>query len=77
MLTSKHDLDSDVSQAELELDYINKGVIAYEHEKLGLEVYVYVSKMGCNEVYNHETLYEIVDRFGSDAVEAYQGNEEL
>ena len=77
MLTSKHDLPSELSQAELELEYINSALIAFNNPDLDLDVYIKVSKLSYNEVYNNETLYDLVDRLGSDAVEAYQGNKEL
>jgi len=77
MITKQNDLDSDIARAVLEIDYINKGVISYENKDLDLEVYIYVPRMGCDEVYGQETLYELLDRFDTDTIEAYQSGEEL
>jgi hypothetical protein len=77
MITCKHELDNDVKWAELELVYINSAVIAFKNEELDLEVYINVKDLSYNEVYNNETLYELVERLGGDIIEAYQSGEEL
>jgi hypothetical protein len=52
-------------------------VIAFKNEELDLEVYINVKDLSYNEVYNNETLYELVERLGGDIIEAYQSGEEL
>ena len=77
MNTCKHDLPLELSRAELQLDYINSVVIAFKNEEIDLAVYINVKELSYNEVYNNETLYDLVDRLGSNIIEVYQGNEEL
>ena len=77
MQTCKHDLPPELSRAELQLEYINSVVIAFKNEELDLAVYINVKELSYNEVYNNETLCDLVDRLGSNIIEVYQGNEEL
>ncbi len=77
MNTCKHDLPPELSQAELQLDYINSVVIAFKNKEIDLAVYINVKELSYNEVYNNETLYSLVDRLGSNIIEVYQDNKEL
>lgn len=77
MNTCKHDLVNHIKWAELELDYINSEIIAFTNNAVDLHVYIETPKLGDNEVYNNETLYELAERVGGDIVQVYHGNEEL